>query len=620
MAYIFRGGKKNLHIYHSVDIRWGDCSQIHTELLLFEEAYKNGPYQYYHLLTGVDLPIKPIDEILKFFDTHKGKEFVGFVGPEQQQKVMRYHFLMRHAKRTSENFIVWFFIRVFRKILEFVANSLFKRSNDGMLFVLGHVYVSLTNDACSYILANKSYIKKRFKHTLCADEFFIQTLLWNSPFKDKLWDTHNYKNDKWITTSLNRAINAENNNEGSKREIDWNRGKPYTWGQSPDDFEILKNSNQLFARKFDESLSEWLMPKIVQLVNGNNDKVKNMNRKILSIIIPTYNMEKYLRRCLDSLLVDEDLEMLEIWVVNDGSKDGSSAIAHEYADKYPMAFNVIDKDNGNYGSCINAALSQCTGAYVKILDSDDYFDTQELSKLIKRLKLTTADAILLDYTEVIQEKRKVVSLDYGDNQVINLTNECPKYFGMHSVAYKTNIFKKFDYHQTEGISYTDQEWIFYPMFYVESIQFMQINLYRYVLAREGQTVTPASFQKNIPSLMRLVTTMLEEIMRKKNLSYGHKCYAENVLQAQLFLIYVVNLVTLDKKDSYISELKEMDNLVASYDKEFYGKLNERSIKSLFPYIRLFRKGIVLPNSIRSVIRWFITFYHKMNNKSTVYDA
>ena len=76
--------------------------------------------------------------------------------------------------------------------------------------------------------------------------------------------------------------------------------------------------------------------------------------KLLSIIIPTYNMQKYLRHCLDSLLVsDEMMDQLEVLVINDGSKDNSSKIAHEYETKYPNTFRVVDKENGNYGSCVN---------------------------------------------------------------------------------------------------------------------------------------------------------------------------------------------------------------------------------------------------------------------------
>ena len=94
--------------------------------------------------------------------------------------------------------------------------------------------------------------------------------------------------------------------------------------------------------------------------------------KILTIIIPSYNMEKYLPKCLGSLIVAPELmERIEVIVVNDGSTDRTSEIAHEFAANYPQTFKVIDKSNGHYGSCINTALPIAVGTYIKILDADD---------------------------------------------------------------------------------------------------------------------------------------------------------------------------------------------------------------------------------------------------------
>lgn len=83
-------------------------------------------------------------------------------------------------------------------------------------------------------------------------------------------------------------------------------------------------------------------------------------QKLLTIVIPTYNMQDYLPRCLDSLVLYDGalMEQLEVLVINDGSKDNSSAIAHEYEAKFPNTFRVIDKENGNYGSCINRGLKE----------------------------------------------------------------------------------------------------------------------------------------------------------------------------------------------------------------------------------------------------------------------
>ena len=111
-----------------------------------------------------------------------------------------------------------------------------------------------------------------------------------------------------------------------------------------------------------------------------NDKVVQEagSGKILSIVIPTYNMEKYLPVCLDSVTDELVSDRLEVIVVNDGSTDGSLDIIRRYEQKRPDLIKVIDKANGHYGSCVNAGLGIATGKYFKILDADDWFDTSDL--------------------------------------------------------------------------------------------------------------------------------------------------------------------------------------------------------------------------------------------------
>lgn len=119
-------------------------------------------------------------------------------------------------------------------------------------------------------------------------------------------------------------------------------------------------------------------PPPLLLSTSSNQPLNNYNfhehMKILSIIVPSYNMEAYLPKCLGSLEVARELmEQLEVFVVNDGSKDRTSEIAHEFEVRYPGVFRVIDKPNGNYGSCINAALPLCTGVFVKVLDASKFW-------------------------------------------------------------------------------------------------------------------------------------------------------------------------------------------------------------------------------------------------------
>lgn len=124
--------------------------------------------------------------------------------------------------------------------------------------------------------------------------------------------------------------------------------------------------------------------------------------KLLTIIIPTYNMEALLEKDLTSLVLEnaEQRAKLDVIVVNDGSKDHSSEIAHQFAERYPEEFRVLDKPNGNYGSCINAALPMIEGKYVRIMDADDTYYTENLPAYLDVLEQQDAELVLSPYDKI----------------------------------------------------------------------------------------------------------------------------------------------------------------------------------------------------------------------------
>lgn len=239
--------------------------------------------------------------------------------------------------------------------------------------------------------------------------------------------------------------------------------------------------------------------------------------KILSIIIPTYNMERYMRKCLDSLILssEEQMNQLEVLVINDGSKDASSEIAHEYQNKYPQTFRVIDKNNGNYGSCVNRGLKEASGKYIKVLDADDWFDTSALAQLLPQLVSLNCDLVITDYRTVNPDGNTIKQYNYirrmAPGKVINdfpeFIHQQPFFITMHVVIYRREVFMHLDYHQSEGVSYTDQEWICSPMTRVRTACYINVNVYQYLLGREGQTMDSSVFSRHLPDLMTVVLWM-----------------------------------------------------------------------------------------------------------------
>lgn len=215
-----------------MNVYWGDISQVMVEYLLMQVATSHAPHAYYHLLSGVDLPIKPQDEIHDFFHRHAGKEFVSYWLDEGNQKnvrkrVSRYYLFTRSLKRNHSKWH-WIAAPVRNLCLALQKATGYRRPMD-LEFRKGDNWFSITQEACMYLLSKRKWALTRLKYTLCPDETFVQTLLWNSPFRDKLYDT-------------------ADPNTGCMRKIDWKRGHPYVWTAS--DFEELCHSKELFARKF----------------------------------------------------------------------------------------------------------------------------------------------------------------------------------------------------------------------------------------------------------------------------------------------------------------------------------------------------------------------------------
>lgn len=280
----------------------------------------------------------------------------------------------------------------------------------------------------------------------------------------------------------------------------------------------------------------------------------NINNKILTIIIPTYNMEDYLDKTLRSLIIEpQKMEQLEIIVVNDGSQDKSSEIAHQYQYLYPNTIKVIDKENGNYGSCINKGLLEAKGKYIKILDADDSFDNKNFSNYMNIISNLNVDIILND-VQLTTPQNKILKLwSLTVPKLIEYNFFSKNIFPeMHMVAYKTENLKKINYHQTEGISYTDQEWVFTPINTVQSAYYIPLTLYIYLQGREGQTMNPKIRLKHLNDRILIIKNMLYALTHNK---YSYQSY--NWSKAKFFenfsSLYKSNIIDLHKTNNQLIE-------------------------------------------------------------------
>lgn len=310
-----------------------------------------------------------------------------------------------------------------------------------------------------------------------------------------------------------------------------------------------------------------------------------MINKILSIIVPTYNMEKYLPRAINSICQSAMLREIEVIIVNDGSKDNSLMIAEEFKNTYKDTIIVIDKPNGNYGSCINAALKRVSGKYVKVLDSDDYLDTSGLDNLILTLKDTDVDLAINNYVkEYISGKTVNYEYDLPHDRVLHFEDiydtKAAYDLLLPAITYRTQILSDIEYHQTEGISYTDTEWCFTPMTQVETIISIKDVIYRYQLGREGQTMDPAIYSKSIPQRIQCFIAMVKSI-EGTSLSRDKQEFISSQLVKHAKYIYDYFLIDNPEEDR--SRLRMMDEIFKSGAPEAYLRCNAIQYRLHLPY-------------------------------------
>lgn len=350
--------------------------------------------------------------------------------------------------------------------------------------------------------------------------------------------------------------------------------------------------------------------------------------KVLTVVIPTYNMERYLRYCLDSLCVSRGGEALEVLVVNDGSKDTSSAIAHEYEQKHPGIFRVIDKENGNYGSCVNRGLAEAKGKYIKVLDADDSFDTENFECFIDFLCNTDADLVLSDFAVVDTERvvRKIIKYNLGEGTLFGMDDVCStivfKNMQMHAVTYRRKNLVDLSYKQTEGISYTDQQWIFIPMISVKSVARFDKVVYKYLVGRAGQTVDPNLKLKYANHSLRCALDMAIMYESYKNVFAGKAVqeYVEARVIPFLKNIYVFCLTNYNDETKKL--LIDFDEKLKECCQYLYCLIGSKDISSFhnFEYIRYWREHKGINKTLLKLLSKVYLMILNMKKTSSEQDA
>lgn len=308
--------------------------------------------------------------------------------------------------------------------------------------------------------------------------------------------------------------------------------------------------------------------------------------KILTVIVPVYNTEKYIKRCLDSLDNKEINDKLEVLVVSDGSKDNAINIAKEYSKRLPDTFKIIEKENGGHGSTINKGLELATGKYFRVLDSDDWVDNVNFVEFVKRLEDQDADLVVTDYSkEFIYEGKseKIVYKNLEPNKKyifdkfdLNILNG--EYFVMATSTYKTEVLRKSNLKLMEKTFYVDMQYNVVPIPYVNSFVYFDLDIYRYFIGRLDQSVNTESFVKNHLNHDKVVKYLIDYYSNLTDISDTKKEYIRIILKYILFTHYSIYCIYFKKKRQGYKLVKEFDKYLYNKNKELYDVSNISFIK------------------------------------------
>lgn len=275
--------------------------------------------------------------------------------------------------------------------------------------------------------------------------------------------------------------------------------------------------------------------------------------KIVTFAIPCYNSEGYMRNCIESLLPGgEDVEII---IVDDGSGDGTAAIADEYAEKYPTIVRAIHQENGGHGAAVNTGLANATGLYYKVVDSDDWVDADAYRQVLDTLRKfvkeqTPVDMLLTNYVyEKVSEhhqRRMIYSLLFESDRITTWSEMKHNVKGfsilMHSVTYRTQMLRDCGLKLPEHTFYVDNLFVYEPLPYVKTIYYLNVDFYRYYIGREGQSVNEQIMIKRLDQQLRVNYRMIDAYdlwsIEEKHLREYMLSYLETITVVSTCLAYV----------------------------------------------------------------------------------
>lgn len=323
--------------------------------------------------------------------------------------------------------------------------------------------------------------------------------------------------------------------------------------------------------------------------------------KLLTVAVPCYNSAAYMRHAVDSILVGgEDVEII---IVDDGSSDETAQIADEYQGRYPTIVKALHQENGGHGEAVNAGLREASGLYFKVVDSDDWLDGDAYHTVLDTLRRLVGEGHSVDmmianyvYEKVTENTKKVINYRTALPTDRIFTWDDVKYFRqghyilMHSVIYRTRLLRGCGLELPKHTFYVDNIFVYQPLPHVRTMYYLDVNLYRYFIGRDDQSVTVANMIKRIDQQERVNRYMIDccdvtALKNKKLQNYMIKYLSIMMTVTSVYLIKEGSPESIAKKERLWEDLKKKD-------KKLYRKIHNNLLGRSMNFKSRLGRGIV----------------------------
>jgi len=237
--------------------------------------------------------------------------------------------------------------------------------------------------------------------------------------------------------------------------------------------------------------------------------------KLLTVSVAAYNVEATLREALDSFTDPGVAELVEVLVVDDGSTDRTAQIAREYEAAYPGTFRLIQKENGGWGSTLNAAMEQASGKYFKQLDGDDHYMKENLPCFLRLLEHTQADLVWTAFTVFEDGSNGTLYVESrfreftGIHQTLDLKEIGYQIPAMHSVTVRTKVLQDAGIRLTEHCFYTDLEFVLKVFNHCHTFTYLELPIYMYRVNSSGQSMSIEGIRRHYKDHQQVLLNCLK---------------------------------------------------------------------------------------------------------------